>query len=101
MKSSLHSTAEILRHCCRLCSAWLALGLFLPAVAAIPQTEEATNELVIQSIKVNGKSLEFRDKEDLSLGSFPESIVFGFGTAGNGGKLPLRLRYMMEGYENS
>ncbi len=102
MKSSLHSTAEILmRRCCRLYFAWLALELFLPSTAAISPAADATNDLVIQSIKVNGKSLEFRDQEDVSLGSSPESIVFGFGTAGNGGKLPLRLRYMMEGYENS
>ncbi len=101
MKSSLHSTADVLKNCWRLCFACLALQLFPSSAVAIPQAADATNELVIQSVKVNGKSLEFRDKEDLSLSSFPESMVFGFGTAGNGGKLPLRLRYMMEGYESS
>jgi len=44
--------------------------------------------------------LPFRGKESVSLGSFPENIVFGFGPGANGGKPPLRLRYTLEGYEN-
>ncbi len=50
---------------------------------------------------MNGKPLSFRGKESVSLGSFPENIVFGFGAGTNAGKLPLRLHYTLEGYETA
>ena len=81
--------------------AWLALAVLLP-VAVLPlRAEGTTNILEIQSINVNGKALPFRGKESVSLGPFPENIVFGFWPGTNGGKPPLRLRYTLEGYENT
>jgi len=81
--------------------AWLALAVLL-RVAVLPlRAEEPPNTLEIQSINVNGKALPFRGKESVSLGPFPENIVFGFGPGTNGGKPPLRLRYTLEGYENT
>jgi signal transduction histidine kinase len=104
MKSSLRSTGgnfptgEIFW---KPSPAWLALALLLP-VAALPlRAAEATNALEIQSVSVNGKSLSFRDEESIRLGSFPENIIFGFGAATNADKPPLRLRYTLEGYENT
>jgi signal transduction histidine kinase len=76
--------------------AWLALVLFLPSGAA-----GDTNMLEIQSISVNGKSLPFRGTKDVSLGSSPENIVFGFGPVTNASNPPLRLRYKLEGFENT
>lgn len=70
-------------------------------VVAFPaKAEDTSNAIEIEYINVNGKSLPLRSKESISLGSFPENVVFGFGTARNGLKKPLRLRYMLEGYEN-
>ena len=61
---------------------------------------EATNSLEIQYVNVAGRSLPFQGKESVSLGPFPENIVFGFGQDTNAGQPPLRLRYTLEGYEN-
>ncbi|MEI9866082.1 MAG: sensor histidine kinase [Limisphaerales bacterium] len=76
------------------------IALSLLSLVALPlRAAETANSLEIQSVSVNGKSLSFRGKESVSLGSFPENIIFGFGTGTNAGKLPLRLRYTLEGYE--
>jgi len=74
---------------------WLVLILVLPLRAAAD-----TNALEIQSISVNGKSLPVRGSKDVSLGSFPDNIVFGIGLATNASQPPLRLRYQLDGYEN-
>ncbi len=50
---------------------------------------------------VNGKSFPLRGKESISLGPFPENIVFSFGPETNAIKPPLRLSYTLEGYDNS
>ncbi|MGC9942608.1 MAG: ATP-binding protein, partial [Verrucomicrobiota bacterium] len=60
---------------------------------------EATNSLEIHYINVNGKPLSFRGRDSVNLGSHPENVVFGFGAATNGGKTPLRLRFMLDGYD--
>ena len=74
---------------------WLVLVFVLPLRAAAD-----TNALEIQSISVNGKSLPVRGSKDVSLGSFPDNIVFGIGLATNASQPPLRLRYQLDGYEN-
>ncbi len=80
---------------------WLAF-LLLVSVASLPlRASEVTNALEIKSVSVNEKPLSFRDKENVSLGSSPQNIVFGFGPGANGAKPPLRVRYMLEGYENT
>jgi signal transduction histidine kinase len=61
---------------------------------------EATNSLEIHYINVNGKPLSFRGRDSVNLGSHPENVVFGFGAATNGGKTPLRLRFMLDGYDS-
>jgi signal transduction histidine kinase len=80
---------------------WRALVLLLPVAVSSLRAAEITNALEIQSVTVNGKSLPFRGKDNISLGSSPENIAFGFGSGTNGGKPPLRLRYMLEGYEDT
>jgi hypothetical protein len=60
---------------------------------------ETTNSLEIHYINVNGKPLSFRGRDSVNLGSHPENVVFGFGAATNGGKTPLRLRFMLDGYD--
>ncbi len=85
-------------------SRWMKLGgaWSLLFFASHLLAAEPTNALEIQSVNVNGKSLPLRHKEAVSLGTFPENIVFGFGPATNAGNTPpLRLRYMLEGFENA
>jgi signal transduction histidine kinase len=79
---------------------WMALLLGLVAATLSLRAEDATNSLeIIDSISVNGKSLPFRGKENVNLGSFPENVVFDF-VWGTNAHRPLRLRYTLEGYEN-
>jgi signal transduction histidine kinase len=80
---------------------WRALVLLLLGAVSSLRAAEVTNSLEIQSVMVNGKSMPFRGKENINLGSSPENIAFGFGPGTNGGKPPLRLRYMLEGYEDT
>ena len=62
---------------------------------------EPTNILAIQSIVANGTLLPFDGKESVNLGSHPGDVVFGFGPGTNGDKAPLRIRYILEGYETA
>jgi len=62
---------------------------------------DVTNSLAMQSVVVNGKSIPFADHNPVNLGSFPINIVFGFGPDKNAVNPPLRLRYMLEGYEKA
>jgi len=80
---------------------WRALVLLLPVAVSSLRAAEVTNALEIQSVTVNGKPLLFRGKENINLGSSPENIAFGFGPGTNGGKPPLRLRYALEGFEDT
>ena len=84
----------------RLGPAWLAFVILISATALPLRASEATNSLEIQSVSVNGNELSFRGKDSVGLGSSPENVVFGFGSSPHG-KLPLRLRYTLEGYENT
>jgi signal transduction histidine kinase len=78
-----------------------ALGLLLDFVAFSLQAGQITNSLQIQSVSVNGKSLPFRSRDSVRLGSSPENTVFTFGPDAIAGKSPLRLRYTLEGFENA
>jgi len=98
MKSSFDSTGGNLQRI--FSKAWLALAWLLFA-AALPLRAADTNTLEIQSVSVNGKSLPFRGRENINFGSSPENIIFGFGPQTNAVKPPLRLRYVLEGYENT
>jgi len=71
------------------------------SAAALPLRAAVTNPLEMQAVSVNGKLLPFRGKESVNLGSFPETIIFSFNAVTNAGRPPLRLRYMLEGYENA
>lgn len=72
------------------------------AVAALPaRALEDTNTIEIQAISVNGKDVPFAGKATVNLGEFPENISFQFGPRTNSVHPPLRLRYMLEGYEDT
>ena len=103
MKSGLDLTSGPVRSVVRslsYISTILALALLLFIFTPSLWAAEATNLLEIQYVNVAGRSLPFQGKESVSLGPFPENIVFGFGQDTNAGQSPLRLRYTLEGYEN-
>src|ERR1700678_3694255 len=101
MKFNLHSTHGNSRLGGILLESGLAWLVALLAFIALPlRAAEVTNTLEIQSIFVNGKPLPLRGKESVNLGSHPENVAFSFSAGTNGCRLPLRLRYTLEGYEN-
>jgi hypothetical protein len=77
--------------------------LVLMAVTLVNASGAAdlTNVLGIQSISVNGTPLPIPKSGSINLGTYPENIVFGFGPATNAAQPPLRLRYLLEGHENT
>jgi len=104
MKSCLRSTDGLFRFgniLPKTILAGLALELWLAGVGLPLQAGQDTNSLKIRSVSVNGKSFPFREKEGVHLGSSPENIVFDFGPDTNAGNPPLRLRYTLEGFENT
>src|SRR5713226_4623023 len=60
---------------------------------------DAANSLAIWSVMVNGKPIPFADHNPVNPGPFPINIVFRFGPDKNAVNPPLRLRYLLEGYE--
>src|ERR1700720_4954033 len=60
-----------------------------------------TNLLRIQSVEVSGRTMPLRGSGEVSLGSFPENIIFHFEPNTNSARLPIRLRYKLEGYETA
>lgn len=94
MKTSFRSIPRQLR------LAWL-FAVSCALVTPLSLFAQTTNSLEIQQIHVNGKPLPFPGGDSITLGSSPENIVFNYGVATNGGKPPLRTRYMLEGYENT
>jgi signal transduction histidine kinase len=77
---------------------WLALAMF--ALVLPSRATEATNSLEIRFLNVNGKMVPFLGKESVNVGSHPANVIFGFGAGTNGGRAPLRLRFMLDGYDN-
>ncbi|MDB6023452.1 MAG: Integral rane sensor signal transduction histidine kinase [Pedosphaera sp.] len=74
----------------------LAIGNLLaqPAFA-----DAVTNLLKIRSVEVSGQIMPIRQDGEVSLGSFPGSIIFRFESNTNSGRLPIRLRYKLEGFD--
>ena len=104
MKSRVNGTSRHLRPIDllrRANSIGLVVAFGLATVSTPRCFAEPTNTLRIQSVSVNGKSLSLEGNQGISLGSFPENLVFGFGFNTNGGNPPLRLRYTLEGFENA
>jgi signal transduction histidine kinase len=104
MKSSCRSTVKNFhagKFLPKMILAGLALGLWLNFIAFPLRAGPDTNSLEIQSVSVNGKSVPFRGRDSVHLGSSPENIIFTFGPNTNAGKPPLRLRYTLEGFENA
>jgi len=57
--------------------------------------------LEIQSVVADGKRAPLGHDGNVTLGPFPQNISFGFGPAANSTQTPTRLRYKLEGYDNT
>jgi signal transduction histidine kinase len=60
-----------------------------------------TNVIVISSVSVAGKSVPLGRGDEIKLGAFPENVEFHFGPQTNFGRLPVRLRYKLDGYDDN
>src|SRR5215472_12387058 len=77
----------------------LGCGLFPPEWLATANV--ATNSLQIQSVLVGGKGKRWRPGGVLRLGSSPVTVSFNFGPSTGSNWQPTRLRYRLEGYDNT
>jgi signal transduction histidine kinase len=80
-------------------AALAATSLALFAIAIVLRAGEVQPTLVVQSANVDGRSLSLPPLNPLNLGPFPRNIVFGFGPTTATGIPPLRVRFLLEGYE--
>jgi signal transduction histidine kinase len=71
-------------------------------IAAERLTVGNTHQLVeIRLLTVNGQSIPLGTGKSLRLPPNPRNITFGFGPATNAARAPLRLRYRLDGFEES
>ncbi len=92
------STREVFR---RFNRKWPGLLIAFTFALSRSRAADVSNALEVQAIEVNGKSLSFQKKENVSLGSSAGSVSFSFGGGANTSQPPLRARYMLERYENT
>ena len=71
------------------------------AATVFPCAADETNSLEIQSVMVNDKAIPIANHDPVNLGAFPINIVFRYGAGKNSTNPPLRMRYMLEGYEKN
>ncbi|MDB6131329.1 MAG: Integral rane sensor signal transduction histidine kinase [Verrucomicrobiales bacterium] len=61
---------------------------------------DPNNSLEIQWVTENGKDVPIQNHGTVSLSSFPEKVGFGFGPRQGVTNFPIRLRYMLDPFEN-
>ncbi|HVU08343.1 MAG TPA: sensor histidine kinase [Verrucomicrobiae bacterium] len=66
-----------------------------------PVEKDATNTLQIQAVTVEGNPVSLRRKGVVNLESYPKNIIFNFGPATNASRAPIRLRYKLEGFDDT
>lgn len=65
------------------------------------QSSTTTRLLEISSVSVDGEPLQIHQDNEVNLGAFPRNVVFDFQPTTNLARTPIRLRYRLEGYENT
>ncbi|MBW8863808.1 MAG: hypothetical protein JF609_02595, partial [Verrucomicrobia bacterium] len=75
------------------------LGAFFAATLLC--AADQTNSLVMQSVMANDKAVPFANRDPVNLGAFPVNIVFRYGPEKSTASPPLRMRYMLEGFEKN
>lgn len=71
------------------------------AGAETPSANSNQTRLEIRSAVVGGKSIPLRPGEAVRLPAFPENIAFSYGAVSNSSRIPIRLRYRLEGYDQA
>src|ERR1039458_2633362 len=56
--------------------------------------------LEIRSLSVNGKPISLHPAKKLRMSPAPRNVAFGFGTATNLPRAPLRVRYKLDGFDD-
>src|ERR1017187_5067311 len=79
----------------------LAMALVAFVAATSLRAANETNSLVIQSVMVNDKAIPFSNRETVNLGALPINIVFRYGPEKSAANPPLRMRYLIQGYEKT
>lgn len=60
------------------------------------------NQLIeIRSLSVDGQPVSLRPNQKLRLSATPRNVVFGFGAATNSPRVPLRVRFKLDGFEDN
>src|SRR6266446_7011814 len=107
-----HMCPDAIANCCRnelhsgvikqlTGASWILTALGAGhCLAEIPAPANQTKNLLeIRSLIVDGKPLDSHAEGEQRIGPFPESVTFEFGGRTNSSRLPIRLRYRLEGHE--
>jgi hypothetical protein len=78
-------------------AAWGTESLPAQSSSAVP----VADLLRIKTVEVADQTMPLRRDGEVSLGSFPENIIFHYAWDTNSGRLPIRLQYKLEGYESA
>jgi signal transduction histidine kinase len=73
----------------------------LVAAATLTCMADETNALAIRSVVVNDRTIPIANGGPINLGASPLNIVFQYDAEKNAVNPPLRMRYMLEAYENT
>src|SRR5437016_69957 len=77
----------------------MALGAGYGMAQIQPPANQTTNLLEIRSLIVDGKPLDLHREGEKRINPFPKNVTFEFGARTNSSRLPIRLRYRLEGHE--
>src|SRR5271155_1510614 len=80
------------------------VGALLLSIHSLPAAQNAESDGVetgfeIKSVVVAGKEMPAPQNREIKLGAFPKQIEIHFSPATNLGRLPVRLRFKLEGYD--
>src|ERR1051326_5361535 len=87
-------------------SAWTKYAIlivlqFWICAAMAASHASTTNLLEIQSVAINGKTIPLAGKTRIGTGPSPQNISFTFGAVTNSSRVPTRVRYKFDGYDNA
>ena len=83
------------------CAIWILLAAELCTAQERVPAGPMTDLLEIRSLVADGKAVDLRRHGEQRLSPFPESITFEFGGRNNAPRAPVRLRYKLEGYDET
>src|SRR5882724_12701405 len=79
----------------------LVLGINIAFAKDVWSANQQTNLLDIHLVTVNGKAVAFHISGELRVGPNLQNIGFLFGAATNSSWTPVRLRFMLKGYDTA